>query len=421
MSEETATIEKIGSTVLELRSVIEKVADNQKGLDGKLEQLDGVDKEKFKKIEDALMKHEEAHQKLLGEKASLENSKKENEERFQNLEDQLISAGSKSGVQNFKESIEYKGFSDLLCKGSLEKVDVQYKDALRTDQGSEGGFLVPEMLADSIVKKIEQISPVRQFARIRTRQVKTLNVPIRDTIPTATFEGEAEEATNSKSSYLAETMTAHRQTSVVSITRDQINFAGFDMETEIFSDVITAYAQSEGNKFLLGTGVKQPEGIITRAGTGANDVPFTETAASGVVSLDDVIKLSGDQKLGYNSVYSFNRNTLVRLRTERDSNGNYLWTFGAERFPTQINGFDYVLMQDMSNIFDSAGDPITGAFPVLFGDYFNGYNILDAVDMEVIRDDVTLKKQAMVEFAWHRWLDGRVVLGEAFQLLQIKA
>ena len=186
------------------------------------------------------------------------------------------------------------------------------------------------------------------------------------------------------------------------------------METEIFADVSTAFAQKEGNKFLLGSGVKQPEGIITRAGAGANDVPFTETESSGVVSLDDVIKLAGEQKLGYNSIYSFNRRTLTELRTERDSNGNYLWTFGAERFPTQINGFNYVLMQDL-------GDIAIGAFPVLFGDYFNGYNILDSVQMEVVRDEVTRKKEAIVEFTWFSWLDGRVVLGEAFQLLKVKA
>ena len=193
MSTETIdkeTIEKMRSAVTNIRELVDEAKDNRKGLEDKLNQLDSESKEKYEKLETELKKLDEDHQKSLGEKAEVEKREKEAGERFENLENQLLNA-TKSGVEKIKDTVAYKGFKELLCKGSLDQVDVQYKEALRTDQGSEGGFLVPETLADDIRKKIEEISPVRQFARVRTSMIKTLNIPIRNSIPEAFFEGEA--------------------------------------------------------------------------------------------------------------------------------------------------------------------------------------------------------------------------------------
>ncbi len=71
-------------------------------------------------------------------------------------------------------------------------------------------------------------------------------------------------------------------------------------------------------------------------------------------------------------------------------------------------------MQDMPDI-------ATDSLSVLMGDFFRGYNILDAVNLEMIRDDLTEAAKARVLFTWHRWLDGQVVLAEAFKILKTKA
>ena len=66
---------------------------------------------------------------------------------------------------------------------------------------------------------------------------------------------------------------------------------------------------------------------------------------------------------------------------------------------------------------DIAADSLS----VGIGDFFRGYNILDSVNMSMIRDNITQAKKAMVVFTWHRWEDGRPVLEEAFKLLKTKA
>ena len=378
--------------------------DMAKSFDEKFSHLEALDKEKVEKMMNSMNLADENLQEQTKKFIQSENEKKAQEERIVNLEKKLMTANSGSKA-DYKQSPEFKAINEWCRKG--DGIGIEHKDYLRTDVVSQGAATVPESMAPNMLKELTEVSPVRALAKKWTIQTKTLAVPIRTTLPTATFEGEAEEVIESTPRYISEIMTAHRQDTLIPITRDILSFSAFDMTNSISSDAITAFAQSEGNKFILGTGVKQPQGILDPT---ANIAQF-DSSASGVVSMDDVITLSGELKIGYNPVYSFNRKTLVALRVEKDANGNYLWRAGGESQPTEINGFKYVIMQDMPDI---ASDSLS----VLFGDYFRGYNILDSLQMELIRDDLTRKKQTMVEFYWNRYLDGRVVLSEAFKILK---
>lgn len=407
------TTDEIGKSISVMRETLETACTNTKSLDSKVEALSAEKKEAFEKIEADMHKLDEKAQETFLSKTAAENEKKAMEERIENLEGQIVKQTSLNVSKNYKELPEYKAFN-ALCKATTfatSSIDAEEVKYLRTDVGTQGGFLVPEVLASDILKKIVEISDVRRLSRVRNMSgVKTLNIPIRNTIPTATFEGEAEAATATNSAYESITMTAHRQSVITETTRDILNFSGFDMQSELSSDAITAYAFGEGNKFLLGTGVKQPRGILDD-GVGIEEV---DSAASGLVSLDDVIQLEGNLKIGYNPVYAFNRKTKVSLRTEKDSNGNYLWKMEGIEQPRTINDHPFVILQDMPDI---ASDSKS----VLFGDFFRGYNILDSVNLELIRDDFTQAAKAKVVFNWHRWLDGQVVLAEAFKILKTKA
>ena len=82
--------------------------------------------------------------------------------------------------------------------------------------------------------------------------------------------------------------------------------------------------------------------------------------------------------------------------------------------PSTIVDVPYVIMQDMPDI-------AVDATPILLGDFFRGYTVLDAMDLEMIRDDITLADQRSVLFNWFRFLDGKVTIPEAFKLLKVKA
>lgn len=400
-------------TTEEMKALGESVVALRKALDDN-SQTSAAQKAKVEKIEAAMAKLDDANQKDVAERMAIKNENAELKGKIEALDKVLSSPNFGKGTQEnklaYRETAEYKALQEF-CKKGIESLNVEQKAAMRTDENGAGGYLVPQVLASEILKQIEQISPVRQFARKWTMQSKSFDIPVRTGIPTAAYEGEAEEASQSKSSYRSEKLTGHRQTAVVAVTLDMLQFAGFNIESEIMTDAKLAFATTEGNKFLLGTGSKQPEGILVNATVVAG---AAESASTGVVTLDDVIKLSGSMKVGYNPIYGFNRKTLVNLRTQKDSNGNYLWRIGGETQPTQINGFDYVLMQDMADI-------ANGSKSVFFADLFQGYSIFDSVQMSVIRDIYSLKKSGMVEFTINRWNHGQVVMPEAIKLLVTKS
>lgn len=418
--EQKELTEGIGVHVKELQETIKGVVEKQKSYDETVKKLDAEDQAKLDALQKGLETLDKLNEDAVAKKSVLENEKRELEEqekekeaRIKNLEG-LISKGAINPEEvKANKTQEFKAFHQAITRETgRDAVDAELKSYLRTDVGQFGGFLVPEAWAQELLKQATDISRVRSVARVRTTRTKTLNIPIRTTLPTASYEGEAESTPTSKPNYISETMTAHRQHTIIPITRDMLNYSDFNMETEISSDAMVAFAQGEGLNFISGDGVKKPQGILTRAGDGTNNtIQEIQAATGGTVTLADVINLPGNMKEAYsNPLYFFNRKTLNALRTEVGTNGQFVWTFGGERFPTVINGLNYMIMQDMPDI---ANDSLS----VGVGDFFLGYNILDSIEMELIRDDVTRKEQAIVEFSWNRYNDGRVVLAEAFKLL----
>lgn len=365
------------------------------------------DQDVIVKCNQLLDSYEAKNQELV---ASIEAEKKaaeETAERVQALEAELA-RGTKSMDVDYHESPEYKTLERFLQTGDFESREE--KALLRTDVDTAGGYLVTSEMDNMITKKITEISPVRTVARVRTVSRKTLEMVVRSGIPTANYEGEAEQGGESSSSYQAESLTAFRQTTTIPVTLDQLMDSSFDMESEIMSDATEAFAQGEGNKLILGTGVKQPEGIVANT-TLQGDARTSST--SGVIDAEDFILLTGDLKVGYDPSYMLNRRTLANLRTKKSTTGAFLWQPGLNG-PTAatINGYRYVLAEDMPDI-------AANAYSVAFGDFRRGYTIIDRTGISVIRDEVTRKKEAIVEFTINRWNYGQVTLPEAIKLLKV--
>lgn len=368
-------------------------------------------KAKVEKIQLALDGFEDANQK-----ASLAANQKTKEadelkERFDALEVELAHVNKGKKNVNYKEAPEYKALVSYCQHG--DEISPEEKALLRSDSDVAGGYLVNDPEFDNMItKKITEVSNIRQVARVRTVGKKSFEMPVRNTIPTATYEGEDEEGEDSTSTYNTETLFAYRQTFTTPITMDLLMDSNFNMESEIMGDAGEAFAVGEGTGFVLGTGHKQPEGFLVNPTVLA---AAKDTAGSGTISADDMILLTGDLKTGYNPWYALNRRVLAFLRTLKSTDGVFLWQPGMNGpVANTINGFPYLIANDMPDI-------AIGNKPVAFADFQRGYTIIDRTGISVVRDELTLKKKASIEFTFHRWNTGKVVLPEAFQLLNVKA
>lgn len=373
-------------------------------------------KEFSQKAEKTLAEQEEKNQKIVADLAAERKAREEMSEKMDEL--QVAMARKEQSGVNYKETPEYKALNVFASKGELG-LSAEEKALLRSDSDTAGGYLTSSEMDAEIIKKITEISPVRQVARVRTIGKKTLEMPKREGILTASYEGETDSASDSASNYGAETVTTYALTVNAPFTYDMILASDFDIESEISQDVAEAFAQKEGNKFVLGSGAKEPEGFLVHpdviSGAVETDASYAAEGAA-TISGDDIISLAGELKQGYNPMFGFNRQTLAYLRTLKGGDGQYLWQVGlGGGAPNQLAGEPYIVMQDMPTR-DASGN-----LPVIYGDFMRGYTIVDRTGMAVIRDDITRKKERIIELCFHKYNTGQVVLAEAFKALKIKA
>lgn len=406
------TLLEIGNAVDELRREVEKKS---------------IDPNKVEKINVVLDAYEKKNQELVAATEMAKNHEVEIKSLKEELEKKGVEAGKireqvdqlelafakqTSKDTNWKDSAEFKAMDAFVRTGQVET------KTLRTDAATEGGVLVVPEYEGFILKRIVEIDPIRSIARVRPISGKSLVIATRTGIPTATYEGEAAAGGNSQSQYGNETLTAYRQTHTTPITRDMLMDSAFNMETEIMDDAALAFAYGEGNGFVLGTGFKQPAGFMVDADVVASHTVSSTSTTAGVLSPEDFFKLQGQLKQGYNGTFVLNRRTLASVRSMRAGgfaagDGPFMWQ------PSFANGGMATIAGDPYVLANSMPDIGSNTFPVAYGDFRVGYMIVDRTAIEVIRDDYTQKKNAIVEFTIHRWNTGKVVQAEAIKILKL--
>jgi HK97 family phage major capsid protein len=365
------------------------------------------DKGKIEKIDAFLNTQEELNQKNL---AAVQEQKARADEFKTRLHDMELELARSTPAQekDYRESVEFKAMQEMIIHGDLKMPD-DLKANLQTDIQTQGGYLAQSELDNAITKLITEVSDIRSIARVRNIGSKSLEVPVRKTIPAAKYEGEAEAGGESNSTYGKEILTPFRQTFTTPVTMDMLMDSAFSMDGEILSDAAEAFAKGEGQGFVSGTGFKQPEGFLVNADILAN---LRTSSTSGTIEPEDIINLTGDLKVGYDPVYVFSRATLAFIRTLTSTTGQFLWQPGLNGpVSNTLNGFPYLVANDMPDI---ASDSLS----IAFGDFRRGYTIIDRTGLSIVRDEFTKKTQAIIEITMNRWNTGQVTLPEAIKVMQ---
>lgn len=371
----------------------------------------------FQKALDDRKSAEEALEKKLseGDARALELQK-----RLDNLVVGIASKGQGGNAEaDARDTPEYKGFMDYLKKsikptgGSFAfRPDVPPEiKALRTDMDSAGGYLIPQVMDSEIRKKISETSPVRMFARVRVAPNKTMDIPVRLSIPAALYEGEGETAPSDQSTYGSEQITLYRQTIKVPATLDMMVSSAFDLEREIASDVSESMAVGEGKNFVKGSGVKSPQGF-----TRDSRVESVPTGTSGALDWSDMIEVASKLKRGQQPWYFMNRRTIAYLQKVKSTIGVPIWQPVAGNTPATIWGFPY--SSDFIDLDDAQSG--SGSKAVVFGDLRRAYEIYDMLGINVVRDDLTKADQAITQWIFRRYNYGRVIMPEALKILTIQ-
>lgn len=303
-------------------------------------------------------------------------------------------------------------FDKWARKGDISLMAPEEVKLLSNSQDTQAGYLAPPEMVAEIIKAEIEFSPMRSLARVRQTSQRSVQVRKRTGVFAAQWGGEIESADRAETTglkYGLEDTPVHELYAIVDVTMQDLEDSAFNLESELNAEMAEQFGVAEGLAFVSGNAIKKPEGFLTNA-----DVAYTPGTDAALLKPDGILALYYGVKTAYaqRGTFVLNRATLAEVRKLKDSTGQYLWQALAAGAPPTINGAPYVEMPDMPDI-------AANAFPIAFGDWKRGYQIVDRVSISVVRDGLTRAAKGQVRFIGRKRVAGQVVLAEAIRKLKI--
>jgi len=200
----------------------------------------------------------------------------------------------------------------------------------------------------------------------------------------------------------------------VLISDQDLEDSVFNIEQEILDNCTEQFAKAEGSAFVNGSGVGQPEGLLTNAGISATN---QVTSATGAITAAGLIQIWADLKTVYSqqATWLLNRQSIASVRSLVDLQNRYLWEPGlADGTPPNLLGSPYVEVPDMPNIPSVAS---TTSYPIMYGNIKRGYMIVDRINVVVRRLQERYAESGQIAYLVRKRVGGQVVLPEAIRKL----
>ncbi len=282
-----------------------------------------------------------------------------------------------------------------------------------------GGFYAGTDLSDKFIQKLFLISPMRQLADVQTIGGEKLLIPSEGNTDTSVFWSDEQtgfQASPDPNLGMLE-IYARELNGYLKLSNQNLEDSVFDIEAFILRRLTRQFKQKEGAAFISGNGVARPEGIITN--TSINS--FTSVTASNITPTD-IVQVMHKGKSGYRptSTWCMSNNTIGVLRLFKDSQNRPLWTMFGDQFVETLYGRPIVEMPDMVNPASGQVTYTTGDIPILFGDFSQGYQIVDRVGLtfQTLKELFAIQNQ--VAYLARMRVGGKVVLPEAITKLVIQ-
>lgn len=301
---------------------------------------------------------------------------------------------SKALFREFARTGEVPSDSGFKMVRDGNKVGFEVR-GMSTDNNPNGGYLVLPEMADFMVTRVFETTPMRSLARVITIGSKSIEVIINDNQVGSGWIDEGGTISETSTPEFGKLqIVAHKLYAEPMLTTEQLEDSFFDVEGEIAKVVSENLSRDQNSAFVSGNGIGKPKGFTTfsnwtTAGTyergkieqialgGASDV-----TADGLISLQAALK----------EEYQVNATWLMK----RASYGNVLKLKGSDNY-----FFSTSLLRDGQTQLTLLGRPVvfaddmaaiaSNALSVAYGDFSRAYTIVDRVGIQTLRDAYTAK------------------------------
>lgn len=368
---------------------------------------------KVEKIQDSLDKFEGMNQKVT----LAEQTNKAMQEQLDRVETILNRPGG--GASDKDEAKQMAAAFDRVMRKPAQDRDPADLDVckrmntlIKGNDAGAGYLLAPPEMQREIIKNIVEISPMRSICRVISIGSQSYKAPKRTGTASATRVGETGTRSNTGDpAYGMLEIQAPELFARFEVSQQMLEDSDYDLLAELRMESAEQFAYKEGYESINGTGAgtNQAEGILTNA-----DIGEVVSGSAAAITADGLIDLSTELKTGYgrNAVYGLNRISLRAVRKLKDTTNQYLWIPGiAQAMPNTINGSSYVEMPDLPN-------PGAGTYPVLYGDFRQGYALVDRIGISFQVDFTTGADSGLVVFRARKRVGGGVLKAEALKKLK---
>ncbi len=300
-----------------------------------------------------------------------------------------------------------------------------------------GGHAVPAPIAAQVLQKILDISPVTAAVR-RTPVTSPLYERLVDTRGAASgWAGETDSRSETGTPTIQQVTFTHGELyAVPKVSNWALTDIFFDVEGWMRESIADEFAYQLGEAITDGDGTNKPTGIVSGTPVSTSDeasparafgtLQYVATGVAAAFPLDQLGSPKGDPvavlidtitalKPRYQTAarWMMNRTTEAVMRKWRDANGLNLWQPSIQAgVPASMLGFPIIPNEGMAN--EGAN-----TFPVAFGDFNAGYELIVIQGMRLIRDEVTSKGNVLFYFAQR--FGGKLVNDDAIKLIKCAA
>lgn len=294
----------------------------------------------------------------------------------------------------------------------------EYK-ALVTFSDPDGGFFVRPESANEIIRHTVESSPIRELATVRTIRTQAFEQPYNDRstrpgVSKIQEGGSWSETQTAKLQMLR--IPVHKMNAYPEISVEMIEDGGIDVEQWHQQEVSEEFGLTEADWFVNGDGADEARGFLTyTAGDGFDRVQQLASGSSGSFDGDDLIDLQNllFERYQSNATWLMKRSVFGTLRKLKDGDGRYLLSQMGGLLNTQPRE----LLDRPVRLADDMPAAGANSLSIAYGDFRQGYMVVDRVGIRVVRDIYT--SPGNVRFQTTKRVGGGVRNFQAIKLLKL--
>lgn len=280
---------------------------------------------------------------------------------FQKVEDK-----QEEEIEDGKEEREMDNTEkrELEIREAEEKVFVDMISGKRALDIANNGAIIPETVANRIIEKVKELSPIVAMATI-FNEGANLKFPVYDEETSTISAGYVDDMTElveGTGKFVTITLGNHIVGSLAKISKSLINRAGIDVASYAINKVAQALAEFLEKELI--TGSVKMKGLTTSTNT-------VETSTVGKIVSDDLIdvQLTIPEVFQMKACWIMNKTTLKSLRKLKDNDGNYIL---SKDF---VAGFGYTLLGKTVYVSENADAVYYGDMSGLYVKFAQGVEI----------------------------------------------